>query len=94
MERAISTMTQTIISDFIVNTLLMGDSRTHVEADESLTKSGLIDSLGMLRLIGFLEQHFAIDIGDGDVGEENFGTLARLAAFVDRKVQASSRASH
>jgi acyl carrier protein len=49
----------------------------------------LIDSLGMLRLIMFLEEHFKVQVGDGEVGEENFGTVSRLAAFVDRKRQAS-----
>ena len=77
--------TQTIITDFIVGSLLMGHDTTTVDPDESLTNSGLVDSLGMLRLITFLEQRFGIEIGDGEVGEENFGTLGRLAAFVDRK---------
>jgi acyl carrier protein len=43
----------------------------------------------MLRLITFLEEHFKMEIGDGEVGEENFGTLSRLAAFVDRKQRTS-----
>jgi acyl carrier protein len=77
--------TETTINEFIVDSLLVGSNRTRVEPDEPLTRSGLIDSLGMLRLIGFLEQQFDIEIGDGEVGEENFGTLGRLAAFVDRK---------
>ena len=77
--------TQTIITDFIVGSLLVGKEMTTVDPDESLTTSGLIDSLGMLRLITFLEQQFGIEIGDGEVGEANFGTLGRLAAFVERK---------
>jgi acyl carrier protein len=77
--------TRTIITDFIVGSLLVGKEATTVDPDESLTTSGLIDSLGMLRLITFLEQQFGIEIGDGEVGEENFGTLGRVAAFVERK---------
>ena len=81
--------TQNIIKDFIVDTLLVASDRPDVSADEPLTSSGLIDSLGMLRLIMFLEEHFKVQVGDGEVGEENFGTVSRLAAFIDRKCQAS-----
>ena len=63
----------------------MGSERTDVEADEPLTSSGLIDSLGMLRLIAHLEEQYQMEVGDGDVGDENFGHLSRLAAFVDRR---------
>jgi acyl carrier protein len=81
--------TQNTIKAFIVDTLLVASDRTDVGADEPLTSSGVIDSLGMLRLITFLEEHFKMEIGDGEVGEENFGTLSRLAAFVDRKQRTS-----
>jgi len=77
--------TQEEIRRFIVDSLLVGSERTDVEADEPLTSSGLIDSLGMLRLITYLEEQFQLEVGDGDVGDENFGTLSRLAAFVDRR---------
>jgi acyl carrier protein len=77
--------TQDAIKEFIVGTLLATSERSDLDANEPLTSSGLIDSLGMLRLIMFLEQHFNLEIGDADVGNENFGTLARLAAFVERK---------
>ena len=79
--------TQDIIKEFIVDSLLVASDRTDITADEPLTSSGLIDSLGMLRLITFLEEHFNVQVGDGDVGEENFGTLSRLAAFIERKRQ-------
>jgi acyl carrier protein len=81
--------TQNIIKDFIVDTLLVASDRPDIGADEPLTSSGIIDSLGMLRLIMFLEEHFKVQVGDGEVGEQNFGTISRLAAFVDRKRQES-----
>ena len=75
--------TQTELERFIIDELLSG-SRPGIKPDEPLT-SGLIDSLGTLRLITFLEEKYGIQVGDGEVGDENFGTLGRLQAFVDRK---------
>lgn len=77
--------TQTNIERFILDDLLSGQ-RDSLAPDEPLFSSGTLDSLGTLRLITFLEEQFGLQIGDGDVGEENFGTLSRLVAFVDAKL--------
>lgn len=74
--------TQTEIERFILDDLLSG-RRQNLDPEEPLFSSGTLDSLGTLRLITFLEERFGLQIGDGDVGEENFGTLARLVSFVD-----------
>jgi len=73
------------IGSFILEELLSGTRQT-LNPEEPLTGSnGPLDSLGIVRLFTFLEERIGIKIGDGDVGEENFGTLRRVAAFVDRK---------
>jgi acyl carrier protein len=77
--------TQTLIERFLVEEILVG-TREALGATEPLVgPGGLLDSLGLLRLIQFLEETFQIRVGDGDVGEEHFGTLERLARFVDSK---------
>lgn len=80
---------QTEIERFIRDEILMG-GRPELAAEEPLVSSGLLDSLGILRLITFLEERFGIQVGDGDVGEENFGSLARLSTFVERKLRERS----
>jgi acyl carrier protein len=52
---------------------------------DSLIDAGLIDSTGVLELVGFLEQEFGIDVADEDLVPENLDSIARLAAFIDRK---------
>lgn len=78
--------TQSEIERFILEELLSGTRET-LDPEEPLVSTGVIDSLGMLRLITFLEERFGLKIGDGDVGDDNFGTLRRLVAFVDRTRQ-------
>jgi len=50
-----------------------------------LLESGIIDSLGVLDLVGFLEQTFDMKINDDDLTPENFGNIERMVAFVQRK---------
>ena len=50
-----------------------------------LLESGIIDSLGVLDLVGFLEQTFDMKINDDDLTPDNFGNIERMVAFVQRK---------
>jgi len=58
-----------------------------ISIDDSvpLLSSGIVDSLGMLDLVGFLERSFAIQLADDELTPENFATIASLAAFVEQK---------
>lgn len=77
-------MSSADIESFIVKEILKG-SRARIDLDESLMSTGLIDSMGMLMLVSFLEEDFGVAVGDGEVTLENFETLRRIAGFVDRK---------
>jgi acyl carrier protein len=76
---------KTDIERFVLEELLSG-SRTQIDPEEPLFSGGTLDSLGTLRLITFLEEKYNLQIGDGEVGDENFGTIARLQAFISRKL--------
>jgi acyl carrier protein len=73
------------IERFILDDLLQGGSRQTIALDEPLVSSGVIDSLGMLKLIGFLEQEIGVAIGDGEVSPENFETMRKILEFIERK---------
>jgi acyl carrier protein len=53
-----------------------------LEDDDRLLERGIIDSMGVLELIAFLETEFGIAVGDEDVTEENLGTLASIGRYV------------
>lgn len=54
--------------------------------DERLLESGIIDSLGVLELVNYLEQKFGISIEDAELIPENFQTLEQLSRFVQQKI--------
>ena len=72
------------IERFILDELLMG-SRESIGHDESLISSGVIDSLALLRLIGFVEDRFGVVLEDEEVVAENFETINVIAALVQNK---------
>ena len=53
--------------------------------DASLLDTGTMDSTGVLELITFLEQRFGVAISDRELHPENFDSIRRVTAFVERK---------
>jgi len=51
-----------------------------------LFESGIIDSLGFLTIISFIEQHFNTTISDVDVVPENFASIKAMTGYVERKL--------
>ncbi len=71
------------IHDFLVTEL--APERGSFAADENLLAQGIIDSLGILKLVTFLEQRYGFEAADDDLVPENFATLEMIRDFVKRK---------
>lgn len=56
-----------------------------VRRDESLLQNGILDSMGVLELVSYLEEEFGITVEDDDMSPENFQTIERIAVFVTEK---------
>jgi acyl carrier protein len=70
------------IRKFVVDTFFVDDF-----ADEDgFLGSGIVDSMGMLQLVTFLQARFGIEIRDDELVPENLDSLARATAFVERKL--------
>jgi acyl carrier protein len=61
-------------------------SNVTVTRDIGLLDTGLLDSINLVGLIQFMEEHFAIKIPDSDIGAELFATPATLIAYVERRL--------
>lgn len=69
-----------ILEDLLLGTI--GD----LDDSASLIMSGIIDSTGMLELVMFLEESFAISMADEDLVPANLDSVDGIAAFVERKL--------
>jgi acyl carrier protein len=75
------------VRTFLVESLLFNSGEALGDSD-SLIGAGVIDSVGVLTLITFLEEAFEIQVADEDVVPENLDSLDNLAGFVGRKLAA------
>lgn len=56
--------------------------RRNVGDTDSLLAGGIVDSLGVLEVVQFIEETFGITLSDDDMLSENFETIAGIADFV------------
>lgn len=73
------------VERFIVEEIAVGRGIDSVAHDEDLLASDILDSLGIMELVAFLEEKEGIRVADDDLTPENFQTVDSIVAFAERK---------
>jgi acyl carrier protein len=81
---------------FITANFLYGDEsgRFTFSDDDSFQELGIIDSTGILELVGHLQERYAIDISDEELVPENLDSVSKVARFIERKKKAAPVVHH
>lgn len=81
-------MTDSAVRKYVVDWLddnyHFGETETLLAGDDekSFLRNGILDSLGFVKLMLFLEDTFAIQIDRKDVRPENFDSLGKIVRYV------------
>lgn len=70
------------IVNYIETKLLVGEESLEITSDDDLLGSGLVDSLGMMKLIRFIEKEFELKIPAEDMVIENFMTVSCITTYL------------
>jgi acyl carrier protein len=73
------------LREFIATNLIYSKDGFTYADDVSLLREGIIDSLGVVELVTFLQTRFGLKVEQSEVRPENFDSVAKLAAFVRSK---------
>lgn len=73
------------IKDYIAHNLLFSDNGFPYSEDASFLEEGIVDSIGVMELVAFVEENFSVKVDDLDVTPENFDSVSRMAAYIRRK---------
>ena len=73
------------LSRYITEDLINDPDFGTLEKDEDLLGSGLLDSLGMMRLVGFIENTYGIKVPTEDLTMENFMSVETIEKYVNSK---------
>lgn len=76
------------IRNFVITSFLFGRSMD-LQPGDSLLEKGIIDSTGVLELVAFLEEQYAIEVEDDEVSPDNLDSIECIAAYVGKKLNHS-----
>ncbi len=77
------------VCEYIIENFLFGDAEPLADDEMSLLDEGVIDSVGVMELVAFLESDFGISVGDEELVPDNLDSVANLVVFIGRKQAAA-----
>lgn len=86
VERVIYMNTKETIREFILKHFLKGDKSRILVDNTSFIEEGIIDSIGVLELVAFLEEKFGFKVDDEEIVPENFDSIEKLDIFIQSKL--------
>jgi len=78
---------------FISENFILDGDIADLGGDASLTRHGVLDSMGVLELIMFLEQRFGLSVPDEDALPENLDSVDAIVRYVDARMAAGGGAA-
>lgn len=76
-----------ILKQFITEEFFPDGDANDLKEDQSLLESGIIDSLGIMKLLIFIEEKFQLKVSDKELIPENFETLSTIAKLISQEHQ-------
>ena len=73
------------VREYVIENFVLGDEEDTFSDNQSFLDTGLIDSTGILEVIGYLEDEYEITIEDDEMVPENLDSVDRIARFVHTK---------
>ena len=70
---------------YIKENLLTGQSDIELNPEDDLLGSGLVDSIGMMKLIGHIENHYKFTVPPQDMTIENFMTVEAISGYLQQQ---------
>ena len=74
-----------IIIDYIIRQLLGGRNGLQLAPEDDLLGSGLIDSMGMMSLVAFVENQFELKVPPEDITIENFINVEAIENYLEKR---------
>ena len=82
---------QTRIRKYLDENLLYVDDAFQYDNDTSFIGEGLIDSMGVMELVAYVQSEFRITVQQQEITPENFDSVNKLAGFIGQKQAGNTR---
>ncbi|MEW5801319.1 MAG: acyl carrier protein [bacterium] len=77
------------IKNFIRENFLIGQNNYRLKNDASFLDEGIIDSTGILELVAFIENTYAVKVEDEELIPDNLDSIDKIMVYLKKKVASS-----
>jgi acyl carrier protein len=77
---------KTQVKQYVMDNFLMGAGPEELRDEDSFMGQHVIDSVGVLELISYLEQTFGIKVEDEEMVPDNLDSLEGVGRYLQRKL--------
>lgn len=74
------------VRKYVAQNLLFSDNGFEYDDDDSFLQEGIVDSVGVLELVLFVEEAFGVNVDDQEITPDNFDSVNKLASYIRSKV--------
>ena len=71
------------LKNFILTEFAEQIEQKSIDVNDDLLSMGIVDSMGVLQIVNFIEEHFGIKVEDEEITIDNFRTISAVARFVN-----------
>ena len=82
-------LVKTRVRQFVIDSFLFGQDSQSLSDNDSFLDRGIVDSTGVLELVGFLETQFNVSVDNHELIPDNLDSIDRVTTFVSAKLSGS-----
>ena len=73
------------LKDYINNELLQGSRKIEWSEEDDIFEKGLVNSMTIIQLIAYIEDHYGIQIPHKDIKSINVSSLKSISAYIEQQ---------
>lgn len=73
------------VRTYLADNLMLPAGLADLADDASFLERNLLDSTGVLELVGFIEDTYGVKVGDDEIIPDNLDSVALVASYIARK---------
>lgn len=76
--------TKELVRQFVMGKIAGKNERMSIDDKDDIITAGIIDSLGIMQLVAFIEETFSIEIKDEDIVPDNFESIETISSYIEK----------
>jgi len=81
----VSNNTEDLLRTFILENYLFTDDQSKLNNSDSFLETGILDSMGILEMIHYLDEEMSIKVAPDEMIPANLDSINNLVTFINKK---------